>query len=195
MIHPNTKLCYINDEMGYGVVATAFIPKGTIIWVKDDLDQTFSPERVRTFHPSIQEYLESYTFTNRHGEKVFCWDDAKYMNHSFNHSCCATAYDFEIAIKDIAEGDELTDDYGYFNVKEAFYPKDEGTARKVVYPDDLLHLYKQWDALILENAPHALKVPQPLLHLIPPGIWNGFSNDIQNSTLRSILDCYYPHNE
>ena len=38
MIHPNTKIEYINVQIGYGVFATHFIPKGTIVYVKDSLE-------------------------------------------------------------------------------------------------------------------------------------------------------------
>lgn len=37
MIHPDTEVRFINPEKGYGLVATKFIPKGTITWVQDDL--------------------------------------------------------------------------------------------------------------------------------------------------------------
>ena len=39
MIHPNTRLGFVNEEIGYGVFATALIPKGTIVYVKDDLER------------------------------------------------------------------------------------------------------------------------------------------------------------
>lgn len=32
MIHPAMELKHISEEIGYGVVATAFIPAGTITW-------------------------------------------------------------------------------------------------------------------------------------------------------------------
>lgn len=38
MIHPNTELKFISNQVGYGVVATSFIPAGTITWVLDKLD-------------------------------------------------------------------------------------------------------------------------------------------------------------
>jgi hypothetical protein len=45
MIHPNTELRFISPEVGYGVVAREFIPKGTITWVLDELDREFTPEQ------------------------------------------------------------------------------------------------------------------------------------------------------
>ena len=60
-------------------------------------------------------------------------------------NCLTTAYDFEIAIRDIFPGEQLTDDYGYLNINTPFYAYDEGLERKVVYPDDLLRYYEDWD--------------------------------------------------
>ena len=84
----------------------------------------------------------------------------------------STAYDFEIAIRDIQPGEELTDDYGYLNVSEPFKGIDEGTRRKTVYPDDLLNHYQTWDKQLIKNFPKILKVEQPLKSLITPKLWN-----------------------
>jgi hypothetical protein len=46
MLHPHTELRFINEQIGYGVIATHFIPRGTVTWVRDDLDQTFSRAQV-----------------------------------------------------------------------------------------------------------------------------------------------------
>ena len=43
MIHPDTELRFINREIGFGVVATRLIRRGTIIWVRDELDQVLPP--------------------------------------------------------------------------------------------------------------------------------------------------------
>ena len=47
MIHPHTELRFINEQMGFGVFATQFIPKGTIIWALDELDQILEAELSR----------------------------------------------------------------------------------------------------------------------------------------------------
>ena len=39
LLHPAGTLRWLNDGMGYGVIASTFIPKGTITWVLDPLDQ------------------------------------------------------------------------------------------------------------------------------------------------------------
>jgi hypothetical protein len=192
MIHPDTKISYISPEKGYGVVATKLIPKGTITWVQDDLDRIFKPADVSKLNPFIKNYLDKYCFINKFGELVLCWDNGKYVNHSFKPNCFSTAYDFEIAIKDILPGEELTDDYGYLNVDKPFEVLDEGTDRKIVFPDDLLHFHAEWDLLIKNNASYVLQVSQPLLPLIHHQVWEEFITAVENpDQMRSLLECYY----
>ena len=194
MIHPDTEVRFISTEKGYGVVATKLIPKGTITWVQDDLDQVFTREKAANLNPYSKKYLDTYSFTNKNGEMVLCWDNGKFVNHSFKPSCFSTPYDFEIAIRDIHPGEELTDDYGYLNVEKPFEVIDEDTDRKIVYPDDILNFHQEWDALIRENAPKVLEVEQPLSELIAPETWDEFVNAIHNpNKMRSILECYYQH--
>ena len=57
MIHPDTELRFINEKIGYGVVALKLIPKGTITWAIDKLDRTFSPDQVRAMDELYQEVL------------------------------------------------------------------------------------------------------------------------------------------
>jgi len=170
MIHPHTELQFINDEIGFGVVATRLIPKGTITWVLDDLDQEFTPKQFSKLNPRMQHMLDFYTYRNNKGNFVLCWDHARFVNHSFKSSCLSTSYDFEFAIRDILPGEQLTDDYGYLNILEPFEPVDEGTERKVVYPDDLLRMSDEWDAVLKEVFPSMLLVEQPLIDLIPENI-------------------------
>jgi hypothetical protein len=192
MIHPDTELRFISDAIGYGVVAKKFIPKGTITWVQDELDQVFTPKRARRLSPLMQDYLETYCFTNAVGNKVLCWDNAKFVNHSFNSSCMSTAYDFEIAIRDIHPGEQLTDDYGYLNISEPFEVVDEGTERKVVYPDDILRYHEQWDDSIRESFGDIRSVNQPLRKFISEETWDEFRQVMAgNAELRSLLTCYY----
>lgn len=166
MIHPDTKLKWISEEIGFGVVATKLIPKGTITWVQDHLDRVFEPDAPLYMKEAEKEMLEKYSFRNSEGEHILCWDFAKFVNHSFKSNCLSTAYNFEIAIRDIQPGEELTDDYGYLNLTESFTPMDEGTERKIVNPDDTLKCYAEWDKAIAELLPGILKMKQPLANLL-----------------------------
>lgn len=165
-MHPDTELKWISQEMGFGVVATRKIPKGSITWVQDDLDGVFPPDFPDAINPLTRELLEKYSFRNSKGEHILCWDIAKFVNHSFRSNCLSTAYNFEIAIRDIEQGEELTDDYGYLNLSESFVPADEGTDRKVVNPDDILRYYKEWDKALKSVFPLITKLPQPLYVLL-----------------------------
>ncbi|RZJ68522.1 MAG: SET domain-containing protein-lysine N-methyltransferase [Flavobacterium sp.] len=192
MIHPDTELRFISDAIGYGVVAKKLIPKGTITWVQDDLDRIFTAEDEQEISPKMRAYLDTYCFTNNHGHKVLCWDNAKYVNHSFNSSCMSTAYDFEIAVRDIHPGEQLTDDYGYLNIEEPFEAEDEGTDRKIVYPDDLLRYHETWDNLVRDNLDLIRNVEQPLQPFVNQNIWNEFESVIDGQAeLKSLLTCYY----
>lgn len=194
MIHPHTEIRYINKNVGYGVVATSFIPKGTITWVQDPLDRIYTPSEADALSPLMRSHLETYCFTNAKGLKILCWDHAKYVNHSFMPSCFTTAYDFEIAIRDIYPGEELTDDYGYLNLEEPFEPLDEGVERKVVYPDDLLTYHVEWDEMIRKTIPNLFKSSQPLMPYIPEATWLQVKQlESDASQMISLLNCYY-HN-
>lgn len=196
MLHPDTELRFINDIVGYGIVAKKLIPKGTITWVQDDLDQIVTPKQADALSPEIREHLEKYSFTNADGDYVLCWDNAKFINHSFNPSCMSTAYDFEIAIRDILPGEQLTDDYGYLNVEEPFDAVDEGTDRKAVLPDDLPRHYAEWDALIQARLGDIQTVRQPLQNFIPINTWAEFKLVMKGEAkLRSILTCYFDRNK
>ncbi|MDC7995330.1 SET domain-containing protein [Altibacter sp. HG106] len=192
MIHPHTELQFINKEIGYGVVATQKIPAGTITWVLDSLDREFTPLEIQNLDPLYQQILDIYTFRNNQGNHVLCWDNGRYVNHSFNANCLTTAYDFEIAIRDIEVGEQLTDDYGYLNISEPFRASDEGTKRKTVYPDDLVKYYKVWDLKIAKVFPKLTQLEQPLSHLIPKSTWETVTRVIAGKeAIESILNNYY----
>lgn len=192
MIHPKTELRYINNEVGHGVVATEFIPAGTITWVLDKLDREFTPQKFHSMEPIYQNILDTYTYRNNKGNFVLCWDHGRYVNHSFNSNCLTTAYDFEIAIRDIQPGEQLTDDYGYLNIPAPFKAMDEGTERKIVYPDDLVRYYKVWDKKIKNVFGNIILLDQPLKTLLNPGLWNKIEQIINGGDqLDSILNNYY----
>jgi len=194
MIHPHTELKFISNEIGYGVVAREFIPKGTITWVLDKLDREFSPLEIQNMEPIYQEILDFYTFRNNNGNYVLCWDNGRYVNHSFNSNCLTTAYDFEIAIRDILPGEQLTDDYGYLNIPYPFRGIDEGTRRKIVYPDDLIRYHKVWDKKIAKAFPNITKVNQPLRTLIPNDKWMEIESINKGEReMLSILHNFYPN--
>lgn len=194
MIHPDTELRFISNEIGYGVVATRLIPKGTITWVLDCLDREFTPDQVESMEPIYRDILGTYTFRNNLGNHVLCWDNGRYVNHSFNSNCMSTAYDFEIAVRDIKLGEQLTDDYGYLNITEPFRAKDEGTRRKVVYPDDLRRYGHVWDRKLAKAFRHVPLVEQKLSPLLHCELWDKVGAIARGEReMDSIITLYYDH--
>ncbi len=192
MIHPHTELRFINDEIGHGVVATQFIPAGTITWVLDALDREFTLQQFQQFDPLYQNILDTYSYRNSKGNYVLCWDHGRFVNHSFKSNCLSTAYDFEIAIRDIQPGEQLTDDYGYLNVDTPFRASEEGTKRKTVYPDDLKNYHSVWDKKIAAVFPKIPTLDQPLEVLLSADTKNTI-HKVNNGeeSLASILEIYY----
>jgi len=193
MIHPDTELRLINEQIGYGVVALKPIPQGTITWALDKLDRTFTPQQVTAMDALYQKVLDKYTYRNSQGNYILCWDNARFVNHSSNANCLTTAYEFEIAIRDIAAGEELTDDYGYLNLEEPFHVVPEpGSDRTVIYPDDLLRFYPEWDEKLLNAFPRILEVSQPLLQLLDTPLQEKVrAIAVGKMKMDSILNCHF----
>lgn len=192
MIHPDTELRYIDDHIGYGVFATRKIPKGTITWARDSFDFSFQPAAVEEMDAMHAALVSKYAYRDHSGNYILCWDFARYVNHSFNSNMMSTGYDFELAIRDIEEGEELTDDYGYLNLEEPFKAREEDSPRKYVYPDDLPRYYEQWDAMIKTSLPLMLKLRQPLMPLIAAADLKEIVETIEGKReMRSILTHYY----
>ncbi|MDR7071612.1 SET domain-containing protein [Fictibacillus barbaricus] len=167
MMHPSTEIRFVSEEIGVGVFATKFIPKGTIVWVLDDLDQTFDEEYVESLDPLRKDVIYKYAYLNDLDQYVLCWDHGRYINHSFDPNMIATAYEFELAARDIYPGEELTCDYGTMGDDESFTcaPKD-GTSRTTVTADDYLNMYQEWDEMAREAFKNFNSVDQPLKPLV-----------------------------
>jgi hypothetical protein len=197
MIHPDTELKYISPEIGDGVVATELIPKGTITWASDQLDQVFTPQQVKAMEVAYKDILYKYTYRDNKGDLILCWDHSRFVNHSFNSNCVTTAYNFEVAVRDIYAGEELTDDYGYLNCLEPFECLPEpNTSRRQVMPDDLLHFYKEWDHKVASAFLHFNKVHQPLAFLIEPRYRKKVASVVAgHEPMDSILNCFYSQDE
>lgn len=193
MLHPHTELRFVSPEIGYGIYATEDIPKGTITWVKDELDRVFTPSEVAMLTPANHENLLKYTYRNREGNYFFCWDLTRFVNHSFEANSMLTSQNFEIAIVDIKKGDEITNDYGTLNILESFKcANGPYKNRKDVNPDDLIHYYKVWDKLIESAMLKVKDVKQPLSHFLSPEQKTNLEKiTLGQMPLPSILENYY----
>ena len=192
MIHPKTELKFISKEVGHGIVATEFIPAGTITWVLDILDREITPKEFDSMDINYQEIVDTYTYRNKNGNRVLLWDNGRFVNHSFNSNCLLTAYNFEVAIRDIQADEQLTDDYGYLNIIEPFRGADEGTKRKVVYPDDNLRYHKIWDNQLLNVFDKIPQLNQPLKKFMSNELWEDIEAIAnKKKKMDSILKNYY----
>ena len=167
MMHPDTEIQFVSEEVGVGVFATKLIPKGTIVWIKDDLDLMLTEEFIETLGDLQKADVYKYAYLDSDGLYVLHWDHAKYMNHSFNPNCVDTAYNFQMAAKDIQPGEQLTCDYGTLGDDEDFECiPEEGTSRTKVTANYYLTYYKEWDEIARETFKHFNTVEQPLKYLI-----------------------------
>lgn len=171
MMHPNTELRYIDDVVGYGIFANAFIPEGTIVYVKDSLEIEVSPEDFWSHPPALRDALEKYSYIDERGYRIVSWDFAKYVNHCCNCNTISTGYGFEIALRDIQAGEQITDEYGIFNLEyEIDLVCSHCDCRKKVGPSDFDNYYQLWDEKILRSLPKLTEVDQPLYGLVDPDL-------------------------
>lgn len=168
MIHPHTQLAVVSERIGFGVVATQFIPAGTIVWVRDALDRRIPREEAEQLGPLYQRALRHYTFWEEvEGDLILCWDHARYVNHSCDANCLGGGFEFEIAIRDIQPGEELTDDYGTFGYASELdcacgSPHCRGRIRR----DDVRLMGPVWDGRLLAALTRLPAVQQPLWPIV-----------------------------
>ena len=171
MIHPRTRLVSIDREVGDGVVATRPIPRGTITWVLDDLDRMFTDSEVAALPACYEPLLDRWTFNDGRGHHVLCWDLARFMNHSCEPNCAGSELGFEIAVRDIEPGEQLTNDYATFHL----HPREQFdcrcgslSCRGVVTHRDAAHAVEEVRRQLATALPAVGEVDQPLWSLIRP---------------------------
>ncbi len=120
MIHPHTELREVDPQIGLGVFATRPLPRGTITWALDALDQRVDASRLRSLGRLYRPLIDRYAYLNGHGERILCWDIGRFMNHSCDANSISTGWDFDLAIRDIAAGEQITNDYALLNLDQRF---------------------------------------------------------------------------
>ncbi len=116
-----------SDIHGLGLFAKKFIPKGTIWWHARPQDvliitkEQFLSLESSYKTPIMNNFMKNllvYSYYERDLDAlIFCLDNSRYVNHSFNAN--SGALDDEngfcaIAIKDIQLGEEITEDYSKY---------------------------------------------------------------------------------
>ncbi len=164
VIHPATELRFIDPAIGYGVYATRFIPKGTIVWTLDEFDRVLSRDQVRALPELLRAQVETYAYVDASGQFILCWDFGRFMNHSCEPTSRSVGEAFEIATRDILPGEQLTCEYGVLNMSGTFACAC-GTAdcRGTIGAGDLEAMWPLWDREAEDAFRAAFDVEQPLL--------------------------------
>ncbi|HMQ10792.1 MAG TPA: SET domain-containing protein [Oligoflexia bacterium] len=163
MLHPSIHIKWLNDEKGYGLFASSFIPKGTITWALDKMDKVYLAKQVQEMDNHYQQQIFKYGYRNAKGHYIVCWDLAKYMNHSCDPNTLSPGLKFDIAIKDIQAGEEITTDYSSLNLEETLNCAcGIGHCREQIEDKDFETYVDDWDDKINQAFTQINKVPQKL---------------------------------
>ena len=100
---------------GLGVFLTRSVRAGDLIWRFDPrVDRVYGEEEISALPLQVQHYLRTYsTWHEATGLYVLCGDNGRYFNHSDAPTTVSNAISFgdDHAIRDLADGEELTSDY------------------------------------------------------------------------------------
>ena len=171
MLHPDTELGVVSAEIGVGIFATRRIPQGTIVYIKDPLEIEIAPNDPRLQDTEMRHIVDRYAYVEPGGAHVISWDLAKYMNHSCEANSMSTGYGFEIALRDIQAGEQITDEYGLFNMEKNMHCGcGADMCRGWIRQDDAERYSNVWDTRVRLALEEYLLVSQPLEHLLAPAI-------------------------
>lgn len=105
---------------GLGVFATEPVAKGTPVWrfVKG-FDMEYEPKILDTLPEHVRTFFSHYGYVDRHLNRIImCIDDGRFVNHSstpnLDTDYSQDPHGLDVALRDIAAGEELTMDYGKF---------------------------------------------------------------------------------
>lgn len=169
MMHPDTVVRTVNDAVGVGVFATRRIPRGTLIWVRDPLDLALPHLAVEAMHPLQRAFVHRYAW-REHDDWILCWDHARFVNHACDATCIGLDGDFEVALRDIEAGEQLTDDYRSLGLFEDPFDCLCGTAGCTghVGVEDAQRLMPGWRRRYEAAMANVGAVSQPLLRWVEP---------------------------
>jgi uncharacterized protein len=172
MMHPATQLKFVSPEIGFGVFATQDIPKGTITYAIDSLELQINELTYQNLPDLQKEKVDWFSYRDEKNNRIVSWDHAKYVNHCCHANTLTTAWGFEIAVRDIKEGEEITDDYGLFmGVEESMTLKcNKSDCRGMVGYGDHSICGPEWDRKIKEALALVNYTSQPLLTFLPEDV-------------------------
>ena len=162
MLHPDTELRFVSPAIGYGVFAKKRIPRGTYLWSLSPLERNFTRAQYDAFPEPIRKIVAHHGVLTAEGDLFMSWDNAIYINHSCEPAI-RTAGNFEIAVRDLEPGDEVTCDYGALNTWLMECLCGAASCRRLIYAEDVLTLGARWDEEARRALTEAGRVAQPLL--------------------------------
>ena len=164
MIHPSTELRFVNQAIGYGVFAKTDLPLGTILYVHDALEITIPAGDPRLADRNYRPIIDIFATIESDGSRLLSWDIAKHVNHSCRSNTLGTAYGVEIAVQPIKAGEQITDDYGMFNLAfKLVCDCGEDQCRGEIHASDFDRHVPDWDERLIPALARLEGVPQPLL--------------------------------
>lgn len=99
---------------GMGVFAAEPVRAGTRVWVLDPtIDVEITPEQIAALPDPAREVALAHSFVNEDGRMILSRDNAVFFNHSAEPNTLAEP-EGNVALRDIAVGEELTEDYRNF---------------------------------------------------------------------------------
>lgn len=192
MIHPDTYIQTVSEHIGIGVFASRRIPIGQIVFAPDKLDIVIDPDDEIQDQPGYSEVLYRYGFVNERGQRILCWDHAKYMNHSCEPNTMSTAWGFDIAVRDIEQDEELTCEYGMLNIEHNMSCGCESFGcRGEVTPFDLVSQHHDWDQRLMLALERCHVNDQPLSFLLTDEMKKAIIDFHRLSNYRSVTNMLF----
>lgn len=120
---------------GTGLFTAEPIPAGTPTWrFTPGLDLALHPDAVSALSDISRDWFVTYAYWDiQTGLYILCADDARFMNHSDDPNVggnydAEPVFGMDVALRDIAAGEELTCDYRTFDRidRERLHFEDEG---------------------------------------------------------------------
>lgn len=103
---------------GLGVFAVDRIAKGTLVWrFTPGFDLDLNPKLLDEHPPHFRQIMLHYGYIDpRFNRFILCCDDCRFINHSDTPNVRSDfdldRYGIDVAVRDIAAGEEITVDYG-----------------------------------------------------------------------------------
>ena len=93
---------------GKGLFAKEFIPKGTIICFECNKCRVLSGIESDKMSVKEKEDMFNYAYRKKDGSFIAPCDETRYLNHSCNANILGADPGFDIVVRDIKKGEELT---------------------------------------------------------------------------------------